>query len=56
MLFGQLERIGIQVDYGRVVDYYEDIECEKGGVALDTGIKLEADLVVAADGLGTKSH
>ncbi|KAI0601142.1 putative monooxygenase, partial [Biscogniauxia sp. FL1348] len=55
MLIGQLNRLGIKVEYGhRAVEYYEDEE--KAGVVLDDGQKLEADVVVAADGIGTKSH
>jgi 2-polyprenyl-6-methoxyphenol hydroxylase-like FAD-dependent oxidoreductase len=57
MLTAQLKKIGIEVEYGhRVVDYYEDVKAGKGGVVLDNGDKIEADLVVAADGVGTKSH
>ncbi|KAF4629075.1 hypothetical protein G7Y89_g9071 [Cudoniella acicularis] len=57
MLLDQLTAIGIEVEYNhRVVDYYETEDGEKGGVKLASGEKLEADLVVAADGVGTKSH
>lgn len=55
MLVSQLERIGIQIEYGcRTTEYYE--ETEKAGVRLDDGRNVEADVVVAADGIGTKSH
>jgi len=55
MLFGELERKGLEVEYGRyVVEYFESEV--KGGVALKSGEKIEADLVVAADGVGTKSY
>jgi glycine/D-amino acid oxidase-like deaminating enzyme len=55
MLCSQLERIGVKVEYGhRVVDYYEDEN--KAGIVLGNGDKLEADVVIAADGIGTKSH
>ncbi|KAH8892759.1 putative monooxygenase [Thozetella sp. PMI_491] len=55
MLVSQLRRVGIDVEYEhRVVEYYEDED--KAGVILDSGEKLEADIVVAADGIGTKSH
>jgi 2-polyprenyl-6-methoxyphenol hydroxylase-like FAD-dependent oxidoreductase len=37
----------------RVVDYFEGPE--KGGVVLENGSKLTADLVVAADGVGSRS-
>lgn len=57
MLLDQLAVIGVQVEWDhRVIDYYEEIEAGKGGCILDSGEKLEADLVIAADGLGTRSH
>ena len=57
MLVRQLERIGIKIEYNhRVVDYFEDAEFGKAAVLLENGDRLEADLVVAADGLGTRSH
>jgi hypothetical protein len=39
-----------------MVEYYEDATTGKGGAALESGIRREADLVVAADGLGTESY
>lgn len=55
MLISQLERVGVQIEYGcRVTEYYEDDT--KAGIVLDDGRRLEADVVVAADGIGTKSH
>ncbi|ETS78337.1 hypothetical protein PFICI_10399 [Pestalotiopsis fici W106-1] len=55
MLISQLERVGIKIEYGcRVTEYYENKGV--GGVVLDDGRKMEADVVVAADGIGTKSH
>ncbi|KAI5922423.1 putative monooxygenase [Camillea tinctor] len=55
MLIKQLNRLGIRVEYGhRAIEYYENNE--KAGVVLDNNQKLEADVVVAADGIGTKSH
>ncbi|KAM0413002.1 hypothetical protein ACHAPD_008067 [Fusarium lateritium] len=48
------EHLGIDIRLGaRVVDYFED--ADKGGVVLDTGAKITADLVVAADGIGSRS-
>jgi hypothetical protein len=56
MLLRQLSRIGIEVEYSRrVVEYYDDVSSNEGGVVLDDGLRIQADLVVAADGLGTKS-
>ncbi|KAM0197927.1 hypothetical protein ACHAPI_004659 [Fusarium lateritium] len=46
--------LGIDVRLSaRVVDYFED--SNEGGVVLDTGAKITADLVVAADGIGSRS-
>lgn len=54
-LLGQVLALGIDVKYDqRAVDYYEDET--KAGVVLEDGSKFEADVVIAADGLGTKSH
>lgn len=55
MLLSQLRRVGIEVEYGlRVVKYYENERA--GGVILSDGQEIEADVVVASDGIGTKSH
>jgi flavin-dependent dehydrogenase len=57
MLLDQLATIGIQVEWKhRVIKYFEDVELGKDGVVLDSGEKIEADVVIDADGLGTKSH
>ncbi|KUI54202.1 Zeaxanthin epoxidase, chloroplastic [Cytospora mali] len=54
-LLGQALALGIEVTYGkRAVDYFED--GDKAGVICEDGSRLEADVVVAADGVGTKSH
>lgn len=54
-LLGQVLALGIEVTYSqRAVDYFEDET--KSGVVLEGGSKVVADVVVAADGLGTKSH
>ncbi len=53
-LIAQVKRLGIDITFGkRVVDYFED---HKAGVVLDDGATLTADLVIAADGIGTKSN
>jgi 2-polyprenyl-6-methoxyphenol hydroxylase-like FAD-dependent oxidoreductase len=55
MLISQLQRVGIKVEYGhRAIDYYED--GQRAGVILDDGQTFDADVVVAADGIGSKSH
>ncbi|KAK8861969.1 monooxygenase [Apiospora arundinis] len=66
MLMVAVRRAGIEITYGRrVVDYYEDaarqvagvrISSESGSASEATTTTEEADLVVAADGVGTKSH
>ncbi|GAB1740528.1 hypothetical protein NU219Hw_g5627t1 [Hortaea werneckii] len=55
MLLEQVEKLGIKIDYGmRVVDYFETDS--NGGVELEDGFRLTADLVIAADGVGSKSQ
>lgn len=39
-----------------MIEYLEDAADRKGGVVVQGESKLEADLVVAADGAGTKSY
>jgi flavin-dependent dehydrogenase len=54
-LLVQVLALGIEVKYGqRAVDYFEDDR--KSGVILEDGSKVEVDVVIAADGLGTKSY
>lgn len=54
-LLGQVLALGIDVKFGqRAVDYFENET--KAGVILEDGSKVDADVVIAADGLGTKSH
>jgi 2-polyprenyl-6-methoxyphenol hydroxylase-like FAD-dependent oxidoreductase len=56
MLETQLEQVGIKIQYGhRAVRYFETPEQYTAGVELDDGKILEADLVVAADGIGSHS-
>ena len=56
MLSDQLERIGISVEYGKhAIEYYEDENLGKAGAILDNNEKLEADVVLAADGIGSHS-
>ena len=48
--------LGITITYGeRAVRYYEDVERRQGGVVTKSGKHYQADLVVAADGVGSKS-
>lgn len=56
-LLAQARSIGIDVTFGtRVIDYFEDGEKQKAGVILANGDTLEAEVVIAADGVGTKSN
>ncbi len=57
MLLAQTRKTGMGVEYNqRAIDYYENETIGKGGVVLEGSIKREADLVIAADGLGTESY
>ena len=57
MFVNQVERLGVKVSFGkRIVDYYEDEERGKAGVKTDAGETYEADVVIAADGVGSKSQ
>jgi glycine/D-amino acid oxidase-like deaminating enzyme len=56
-LLAQAQRLGIEITYGKVaVQYSEDDATDKAAVVTEDGSKFEADVVVASDGLGTKSH
>ena len=58
MLETQLEQTGLKVQYGKRAIRYIDATPEgdkRPGVELDTGEVLEADLVIAADGIGSHS-
>lgn len=56
MLLDQVHELGINIEYGRrVVNYFEN-EGEQGGVELEDGTKIQAGLVVAADGIGSKAN
>nr|ANM86353.1 putative 6-hydroxynicotinate 3-monooxygenase [Cladonia uncialis subsp. uncialis]AUW31216.1 putative monooxygenase [Cladonia uncialis subsp. uncialis] len=55
-LIRQAQRLGLLIEYHkRVVSYYEDDESGTGGVVLESGERREADVVVAADGIKTRS-
>ena len=57
MFVRQVEKLGIKLEFSRrVVDYFEDGETGKGGVFTDDGQRYEADVVIAADGVGSKSQ
>ena len=55
-LIRQAQRLGLLIEYHkRVVSYYEGEESGTGGVVLESGERREADVVVAADGIKTRS-
>ncbi|GAB7360423.1 hypothetical protein MBLNU230_g8379t1 [Neophaeotheca triangularis] len=57
MLLEQVQRLGITIEFGKkVVDYFEDEQGGKGGVRLQDGTELKADVVIASDGVGSKSQ
>ncbi|KAI0143715.1 FAD/NAD(P)-binding domain-containing protein [Xylariaceae sp. FL1272] len=57
MFVRQVEKLGVQVQFGKkVVDYQEDAARKKGIVVTDKGETIEADIVIAADGVGSKSQ
>jgi 2-polyprenyl-6-methoxyphenol hydroxylase-like FAD-dependent oxidoreductase len=57
MFVSQVERLGIQVQFGRrVVDYFENDDKTKGGCITADGERFDADIVIAADGVGSKSQ
>ncbi|CAG9994342.1 unnamed protein product [Clonostachys byssicola] len=54
LLYDYLRELGIEVELGKAcADYFE--EEGYGGVVLEGGIKITADVVVAADGVGSSS-
>ncbi|KAF9880157.1 FAD binding domain-containing protein [Colletotrichum karsti] len=57
MLYQQCQRLGIPVTFGvSIVDYTENADEGSATAVSDDGRRFTADVVVAADGLGTKSH
>ena len=57
MFVRQVEKLGINIEFGqRVVEYFEDEETGKGGAITENGTRYEADIVIAADGVGSKSQ
>jgi len=56
MMHHQIERFNIEVVYGqKAVLYWENKEKRRGCVMTDQGQKFEADVVLAADGLHSRS-
>jgi len=56
-LLSEVRRCGISVHFNMtVIDYFEDEEAGIGGVMTANGQKFVADIVVAADGVGSTSY
>jgi len=57
MYVNQVRRLGVEIQFGkRVVEYQEDEQAGKASVTTDQGERYEADVVIAADGVGSKSQ
>ncbi|KAK0742685.1 hypothetical protein B0T18DRAFT_447600 [Schizothecium vesticola] len=55
MYVRQVERLGVAIEFGKkVVEYWE--EEDKAGVVTEAGERYGADVVIAADGVGSKSQ
>jgi len=57
MFVNAVEKHGVSVEFNRkIVDYFEDEKTGKAGCVTDDGKSYEADVVIAADGVGSKSQ
>lgn len=57
MLYKQCERLSIPFTWDvSIVAYEEDVESGVGIAVSEDGHRFQADIVVAADGIGSKSH
>lgn len=57
MFVRQVEKLGVKIQFGaKVVDYGEDEARQKAFAITEKGERIEADVVVAADGVGSKSQ
>jgi 2-polyprenyl-6-methoxyphenol hydroxylase-like FAD-dependent oxidoreductase len=57
MYIRQVEKLGVDIQFGKkVVDYFEDEERGRAWVVTDKGETFEADVVIAADGVASKSQ
>lgn len=57
ILLNQLKRLGIKVEYGQqVTEYFEAENFRKAGVLTRGGQTYEADVIIAADGIGSISQ
>lgn len=57
MFVRQVEKLGVSIEYNKkVVDYEEDSESGKACAITDAGERYEADVIIAADGVASKSQ
>lgn len=57
MQYDQAQRLGIPVFFGRkVISYEEDILSNEARIQCASGEAFAADIIIAADGIGSKSH
>lgn len=56
MLLEQAQKLGINIEYGCRVTGFFETDNDTGGVELEDGTRIEAQLVVAADGIGSKAN
>lgn len=56
LLFEYARHLGIEVRFDTKVSiYFEDVEKKKGGIKTPDGEQYEGDIVIAADGIGSRS-
>ncbi|KAL6717308.1 hypothetical protein ACLMJK_005223 [Lecanora helva] len=56
LFLAQVEKLGLKVEWNKkVIEYFEDEDIEKGGIVVEGGQRYYADVVIAADGIKTKS-
>ncbi len=57
ILYDYLSKIGLAIEWDKqVTEYYEDAAGGKAGVVMSNGERIESELVIAADGVGSKSY
>ena len=57
MFVNHIQKLGVNVEFNsRVLEYTEDAESGKGSVKTEDGRTYTADVVIAADGVGSKSQ
>lgn len=57
MFVNAVEKVGVNITFNtRVVDFFEDEATGRASCVTDDGTKYEADIIIAADGVGSKSQ